>query len=144
MCSRGRLTLERPAYHLNTYGMSSPVDACALLSIARGCGFAALATCCGMVSLAFDPAAAFKFGGYSGLLACSVLLLKAYRSPAVAYKRTETWLILPEEYRPPEPVAQLIIGRARQRALYVFARVTAGFSAFCFVAAFLSRAYLGP
>jgi hypothetical protein len=49
---------------------------------------------------------------------------EGHRSPAVAYKRTKTWLILPEEYRPPEPVAQLIIGRARQRAVASFLSIT--------------------
>lgn len=96
-----------------------------------------------MVGFAFDPPGAFKFGGFSALLTCAILVLKALRSDAVSYRKTETWLILPEEFRPPAAVAQLVIGRARRRALLMFARINAGFAAFCFFGSFLLRAWIG-
>ncbi len=123
------------------FGMFSPINTYAILTVARGCGFAGLATFCAMFGLVFDPPLALKFGGYSAMLTCAVLLLMAFRSPDVSYKKTETWLTLPHDLRPPAPVAQIIVGRARQRALFIFARVTAAFAAGCFLAAFLLGAW---
>lgn len=123
--------------------MTSPVENSALLSVSRGCGFAGLGIACGMVGLSFDPPAALKFGGFSTLLVCAVLILMASRSETVSYKKTETWLILPEDFRPPAAVAQIVIGRARKRALLFLARVNAGFAAFCFSGSFLVRAWIG-
>lgn len=123
--------------------MSSPVENSALISVARGCGFAGLAIACGMVGFSFDPPGALKFGGFSGLLTCAVLILKALRSAGVSYRKTETWLILPEDSRPPAAIAQMVIGRARRQAFLRFARVYAGFAAFCFCGSFLLRAWIG-
>ncbi len=105
--------------------MHAPVDLNAWISVARGCGFAGLATVCGMVGLSFDPPQALKFGGYSALITTSVLLLMAWRAPDVRYSRTETWIMLDQDQRPPQPIAQSVISRARQQALYRFANVTA-------------------
>ncbi|MDP2356442.1 MAG: hypothetical protein Q8M31_10340 [Beijerinckiaceae bacterium] len=105
--------------------MHAPVETNAWISVARGCGFAGLATVCGMVGLSFDPPQALKFGGYSALITTSILLLMAWRAPDVRYSRTETWIMLDKDERPPRPIAQSVISRARQRVLYWFANVTA-------------------
>lgn len=123
--------------------MADAVENSAMLSVARGCGFAGLAIGCAMLGFSFDPPLALKFGGFATLLTCAVLVLKAMRSHAVAYRRTETWLILPDEFRPPAPVAQIVVARARRRALIVFARVNAAFAALCFCGSFLARAWIG-
>ena len=123
--------------------MAGPVEQSATISVARGCGFAGLAIACGMVGLSYDPPGALKFGGFATLLACAVLVLMALRSDVVRYKKTETWLLLQQEFRPPAPLAQLIIGRARRRALFTFARINAGFAACCFFGSFMLRAWTG-
>ena len=93
----------------------------AQISIARGAGFALLAIFCTMVGLSGEPALALKTGGSLCLLASAVLGLKAQLSPKRSYKRTEVWLMLNADQRPPAPVAQRVIGTALQDAFRLFA-----------------------
>jgi hypothetical protein len=123
--------------------MRDPVEINAWISVARGCGFAGLATVCGMVGLSFDPPHALKFGGYCALMTSSILLLKAWRARHVRYSQTETWIMLEESQRPPAPIAQAVIAGARQRMLYRFASLTATISACLFVGSLLMRAWIG-
>ena len=123
--------------------MRDPVELNAWISIARGCGFAGLATVCGMVGLSFDPPHALKFGGYCALMTSSILLLKGWRASQVSYARTETWIMLDESERPPKPIAQAVISSARQRMLYRFARLTAGIATCLLVGSLLLRAWIG-
>ena len=81
--------------------------------------------------------------GFATLLACAILVRMALRSDVTNYKKTETWLILPQEFRPPAPLAQMIVGLARRRALNTFARINAAVAAICFAGAFLLRALIG-
>lgn len=123
--------------------MRDKIDICAWISTARGCGFAGLAIICGMIGLSFDPPAALKFGGFSTLLVCAILVLKALRVYRVSYKDTETWLILDKEDRPPEAMAQNMIAGARRQSFLNFARINATFAAGCFGLSFLMRAWIG-
>jgi hypothetical protein len=97
------------------------VQLSAQISIARGCGFGLLAIFCTMVGLSGTPALALKTGGLLCLLASFILALKAQQSRTRSYKRTEVWLMLSEEQRPPAPVAQRVIGTALQDGYRRFA-----------------------
>jgi hypothetical protein len=88
------------------------VQSSAQISVARGAGFGLLAIFCTMVGLSGTPVLALKTGGLLCLLACFILLLKAHRSARRPYRRTEVWLMLPDEQRPPPPIAQQVIGAA--------------------------------
>lgn len=121
--------------------MHDPIATNAWISVARGCGFAALAASCGMLSLAYNPPAALKLGGYSALLTCAVLLLKAWRANKIRYSQTETWIMLQEHERPPKAYAQLVIANARRAVLYKFARLNAGLAAGLLVLAFILEAW---
>lgn len=121
--------------------MQDPIETNAWISVARGCGFAALAASCGMVSLAFDPPAAFKFGGYSALLTCAILLLKAWRAGKVRYSQTEMWIMLHQHERPPKAYAQAVITNARRDMLYRFARLNAWIAAALLALSFLMQAW---
>ena len=121
--------------------MHGPIETNAWISVARGCGFAALAASCGMVSLAFDPPAALKFGGYSALLTCAVLILKAWRASNVRYSKTETWIMLHPHEQPPKAYAQAVISGARRNMLYRFARLNALIAAGLLVLAFVLQAW---
>jgi len=72
----------------------------------RACGFASLAIFCFMVGLSFAPRVAFQAGGSLTLLMTGVLLLKALEARWKPYRRTEMWLYLPKEDRPPAASAQ--------------------------------------
>jgi hypothetical protein len=99
------------------------------LSIARGCGFAALAVLCVMASLAGNSASVFRAGGTGTLLTAIALILKARYASVETFKRTEVWIMLDKNERPPEPVAALWITEARRVALLTWANRMAWASA---------------
>ena len=76
--------------------------------VLRACSFAALAIFCLMFGTSYMPKAAFQVGGFLTLLMCGILVLKAYEANSKDYRRTELWLYLPKEYRPPAAYAQQV------------------------------------
>ena len=75
-------------------------------TVMRACGFASLAIFCVMIGLSFSPGAAFQAGGFLTMLMAAILMLKAHEALTKNYRRTEMWLYLPKELRPPESYAQ--------------------------------------
>ena len=122
--------------------MESPVRYKAIVSTARGCGFAGLAALTAMLGLADDPPAAMKLGGLCSLLTAFVLLVKASRARFAPYKRTEIWLMLEENERPPVVLAQQVIGTARREAMLQFALAHGVFALAFFGLALVWRAAL--
>jgi hypothetical protein len=108
--------------------MSEDIHAQAFVSVARGCAFAGLATLTTMVGLSGDPAVALRFGGHAFLLTSFILIAMALRAPQKSYKRTEVWLLLDRQRRPPPAIAQQVIGAARRETLAQFARLHAALS----------------
>ncbi|MGL5361318.1 MAG: hypothetical protein ACRDBH_00435 [Bosea sp. (in: a-proteobacteria)] len=107
------------AFDLN---QSAPrIREAAEISTARGCGFAGLATICLMVGLASKISNVFKGGGFCALLVCLVLLLMAHQAPSTRARATEIWLMLAPQDRPPDALAQGIIGRIRRATFLRFA-----------------------
>jgi hypothetical protein len=72
----------------------------------RACGFASLAIFCVMIGLSFEPRHAFQAGGFLTIVMAGVLILKSRHALTQNYKRTEMWLYLPKECRPPEAYAR--------------------------------------
>lgn len=105
--------------------MPERLDKLAVLSVARGVAFAALAILCTMIGFAGHLPAFLKAGGLGFLLVAAVLILKAQAAPRTAYKRTELWLMLADDERPSSEAAQHLIAAARQHALYRFAHIAA-------------------
>jgi hypothetical protein len=97
------------------------VQELAWISVARGCGFAALAIFTFMIGLSGDMAAAFKAGGILTLIASLVLLVKGWQAPARPYKRTEVWVMLQPDERPHAALAQTLIGETLRRTYMMFA-----------------------
>ncbi len=75
-------------------------------TVLRACGFASLAIFCLMAGLSFNARAAFQAGGILTTLMALVLILKAREALTKDYRRTEMWLYLPKDFRPPEAYAQ--------------------------------------
>ena len=75
-------------------------------TVLRACGFASLAIFCVMIGLSFEPRAAFQAGGMLTMLMTAILMLKAHEARSKDHRRTEMWLYLSEEQRPPEAYAQ--------------------------------------
>ncbi len=75
-------------------------------TVMRACGFASLAIFCVMVGMSFHPRLAFQAGGFLTTIMAFILILKAVEARTKPYRRTEMWLYLPKEQRPPEAYAQ--------------------------------------
>lgn len=94
----------------------------AYVSVGRACGFAGLAVFCVMFGLSFEPILAARAGAVLCLMLAVVLSAYAYFAPTRSYKRTELWLILAKDQRPPKAFAQDVIGRALQETYAWFAK----------------------
>lgn len=75
-------------------------------TVLRACGFASLAIFCLMIGLSFNPRASFQAGGILTTVMSLVLILKAREALTKDYRKTEMWLYLPKDFRPPEAYAQ--------------------------------------
>lgn len=75
-------------------------------TVLRACGFGSLAIFCIMIGLSFEPRIAFQSGGTLTLLMVGILVFKAQEALTKNHRRTEMWLYLPKELRPPEGSAQ--------------------------------------
>ncbi|MCC6947324.1 MAG: hypothetical protein IT539_06085 [Bradyrhizobiaceae bacterium] len=97
----------------------------AFLSVGRACGFGMLAIFCVMVGMSFNPRVLFQSGGILTLLMTLILILKARQALTKDYKKTEMWLILPKDFRPPERYAQWVTATVMRDAYFTFAQYTA-------------------
>ncbi len=94
-------------------------------TVLRACGFASLAIFCVMIGLSFLPRSAFQAGGFLTLAMTLVLVLKAHEARTKDHRRTEMWLYLPKESRPPQASAQKLISTLMRETYLLFARWTA-------------------
>ncbi len=101
------------------------IENAAYVSVGRACGFAGLAIFCVMFGLSFEPGLAARTGGALCASVAVVLVYRAWRARGRPYKRTEVWMILPREQRPPAVIAQKVIGEALRDAYIWFARSAA-------------------
>jgi hypothetical protein len=97
----------------------------AWVSVARGCGFGALAIFTLMIGFVTTPALALDFGGIGFLLMAVILMIKAFRSDRLPHNHTEIWLMLEPEQRPPPDVASVVIMRTRREVILRFAYMSA-------------------
>ena len=93
-------------------------------TVLRACGFGSLAIFCVMIGLSFEPRAAFQAGGMLTLLMAAILIFKAYEARTKNHRRTEMWLYLPKEQRPPEAFAQWASATVMRETYLTFARWT--------------------
>ncbi|QHO72532.1 hypothetical protein ACH79_07780 [Bradyrhizobium sp. CCBAU 051011] len=94
-------------------------------TVLRACGFASLAIFCIMIGLSFLPRSAFQAGGFLSMAMTLVLILKAWEARTKDHRRTEMWLYLPKESRPPQALAQKMISTIMRETYLSFARWTA-------------------
>lgn len=109
--------------------MLARIESLAEASVARGCGFAALAILTFMVGLSWDVALACKVGGLLVLFVCAILLFKAWRASCRPARKTEVWMMLGPNQRPSPAVAQRVIGPVLRICYLRFALWAAGVSA---------------
>lgn len=75
-------------------------------TVLRACGFGALAIFCVMIGLSFHPRLAFQSGGFLTMIMAVILILKARGALTKDYRRTEMWLYIEKDFRPPAAHAQ--------------------------------------
>ena len=100
----------------------------AFATVLRACGFGSLAIFCVMIGLSFEPRAAFQAGGFLTTLMAAVLIFKAREARTKNYRKTELWLYLPEDQRPPEATAQWASSTVLRETYLTFARWTSAIS----------------
>ena len=94
-------------------------------TVLRACGFGSLAIFCVMIGMSFEPRGAFQAGGFLTLMMTIILIVKAYEARTKDHRRTEMWLYLSEESRPPKAQAQWAISMIMRETYVLFARWTA-------------------
>ena len=89
--------------------------------VMRACGFGSLAIFCTMIGMSFDARLAFQTGGMLMLIMVGILAYKAHEAASKPYRRTEMWLYVPKELRPPERSAQQTISTVMRETYLTFA-----------------------
>lgn len=94
----------------------------------RACSFASLAIFCIMVGMSFMPRLAFQAGGFLTTVMALILIYKAREALTKNYRKTEMWLYLPKDQRPPEAYAQWASATVLRETYLTFAYWTAAIS----------------
>jgi hypothetical protein len=103
----------------------------------RACLFGSLAIFCTMVGLSPEPLLALKAGGTLTLIMAVVLLYKAREALTKNYRKTEMWLYLPKDARPPEAYAQKTVSIVLRDTYLNFAFWTSAIAVVMWAMAFL-------
>jgi hypothetical protein len=74
--------------------------------VLRACGFGSLAIFCVMVGMSFEPRFAFQAGGFLTTMMALILYYKAHEARTKGYRKTELWLYVPKDFKPPQDGAQ--------------------------------------
>ena len=90
-------------------------------TVLRACGFGSLTIFCIMIGLSFSPTVSFQSGGFLTTTMALILALKAYEARTKPYRRTEMWLYLSKDARPPEASAQRITSTVLREVYLTFA-----------------------
>jgi hypothetical protein len=108
-------------------------------TVMRACGFGSLAIFCIMIGLSFAPRTAFMAGGILTTLMAVILILKAREALTKDYRKTEMWLYLPKDFRPPEAYAQWASSTVLRDTYLTFAMWTSAVAIVMWVLAILFR-----
>jgi hypothetical protein len=77
-----------------------------------------------MVGMSFMPRFAFQTGGFLTTVMALILIFKAREAATKPYRKTEMWLYLPKELRPPESYAQWASTTVLRETYLTFAKWT--------------------
>lgn len=97
-------------------------------TVLRACGFGSLAIFCVMVGMSFHPRLAFQAGGFLTMIMAVILIFKAREALTKDYRRTEMWLYIEKDFRPPEAYAQWASATVLRDTYLTFALWTAAIS----------------
>jgi hypothetical protein len=106
-------------------------------TVLRACGFGSLAIFCVMIGLSFEPRIAFQTGGVLTLVMAGILIFKAQEALTKNHRKTEMWLYLPKELRPPEASAQQTTSIIMRETYLTFALWTSAIAIGMWLLAFI-------
>jgi hypothetical protein len=106
-------------------------------TVQRACLFGSLAIFCTMVGMSFEPRLAFQTGGTLTTLMAGILIYKAREALTKDYRKTEMWLYLPKDFRPPEAYAQWASATVLRDTYLTFALWTSAIAIAMWVVALL-------
>ena len=92
-----------------------------------------------MMGMVYEPRLVFQTGGILTLMMVFILLLKSRQALTRDYKRTEMWLLLPKNFRPPEAYAQWAASTVLRDAYLTYAQYTALVSIVMWILAIFMR-----
>jgi hypothetical protein len=95
-------------------------------TVQRACGFGSLAIFCVMIGMSFQPRLCFQAGGTLTTLMAGILIYKAREALTKDYRKTEMWLYLEKDFRPPEAYAQWASATVLRDTYLTFALWTSG------------------
>lgn len=107
--------------------------------VQRACLFGSLAIFCVMVGMSFEPRLAFQAGGTLTAIMALVLIYKAREARTKPYNKTELWLYLPKDVRPPTAQAQWASATVLRETYLTFALWTSAISIGMWVIALIFR-----
>lgn len=107
----------------------------AFQSVGRACGFAGLGVFTTVIGLAFDPLLATRCGGVLLTIIAIFLMLKSRWVYKQDYRRTELWIMLDKDLRPPAGQAHWVTATVLNEAYLWFAQYAAGLAVLFWVAA---------
>ena len=94
----------------------------AFVSVSRACGFCALGFLCIMLGFAHDPQRSAQAGSFLFFALALGLIWKAQLALGANHKKTETWLMLAPEDRPPEATAHTVLSVILREVYLLHAR----------------------
>jgi hypothetical protein len=122
--------------------VNNRIQVLARVVVMRGCGFATLGIAVFIFAVSSDGSSvALRAGAYLGLVLCMALVLKAWATERRHHRNTELWLLLSENERPAEPIAQQVISSAMRDAYLEFAMHVAAGSAVLLVLSLVVAAF---
>jgi hypothetical protein len=89
--------------------------------------------------MSFEPRLAFQAGGTLTAIMAIILIYKAREALTKPYNKTEMWLYLPEELRPPADHAQWVSSTVLRETYLTFAQWTSAISIAMWVIALAFR-----
>ena len=109
-------------------------------TVMRACAFGSLAIFCVMIGMSFMPKLSFQAGGFLTTLMTAILVFKAHEANTKDYRRTEMWLYLSKDQRPPPTYAQWASATVLRETYLRFAQWSATVAVVMWVIALLMPA----
>jgi hypothetical protein len=115
------------------------IQRAAFLSVGMASGYATLAIFCVVFGFMFEPPLAAFIGGVLSLMLAAALYIYGRRARTRPYDKTQLWVMLEKDKRPPGNLAQQLVSGVLVETSGWFARKALMFGGFFLAASILFR-----